>query len=401
MNAKTKAKLESNIKKYYLIGLLAGFAFFFNEIPVLYYQHFNLSFSQISIIAITISATTLIFQVPSGAFADLHGRKTNTFLATVFLAASLIVFAVSSTLLQFIVASVLMGLSWAFWADRPLLYDSLKELGREKDYLKIISKTEAIFLSVGILAAYFGPYLFSYNVRFPYYVSAFSALFLTIVPLTFYEPKIEHKEKITLKKHCLQMKEGLLFTLERSKLVWLIMISALIVIVGDVFAGLISAPYIIEIGFTLKQLGVIAFIATTIQTITVFFADKIERKIGEKKSFFLIVVSVFLMFLGIYYARDYLLILFFAVFWSAMSFREMVIESYINRHLHKKNRATVLSIYSMSLAVLRIMFMPVFGHIIDATSLSFTILVLAMMTLVVGAVLLFVRYSRRVWKSLD
>ncbi|MGD2248214.1 MAG: hypothetical protein PVF58_07380 [Candidatus Methanofastidiosia archaeon] len=46
-------KLKANIWKFYLLEVLSGFTYFYNEIMVLYYQHFNLTFTEISIVLIT------------------------------------------------------------------------------------------------------------------------------------------------------------------------------------------------------------------------------------------------------------------------------------------------------------------------------------------------------------
>ena len=396
MNSYTNPELEANIWKFYALEVLSGFTFFYNEIVVLYYQHFHLTFTEISIIMVTAMAATVVFEVPTGAFADLYGRKVSLFLSGVLGLCGLVLIAGSSTFPFFVAASFFLGLAFAFssGARNALLYDSLKELNREKEYLKVKSRLEAIFLVIGIIAAYFGPYFFSYNVRFPYYMSVLAGLGLTVSVLSLYEPQMP-RAKMTLTIHYRQMKEGALFTVRHSTVVWLIAFSILGAIVWRVFGELMCAPYIIGIGFTVKQFGIIAVIATTIQTGFVFFADKIENAIGERNSFILFICVESLVLLSIYYARSYVIALLLGVFWSFSTFNELIIENYVNHHLHKENRATVLSVHSMGTAVSGIVFLFGFGAIIDGSSLSFAILLLTIIMVIGGVALLFVGYCKQ------
>ncbi len=403
MNTDEYKRLNGNILKVYLIAILAGFAFFYNEIFTLYYLNFSLSFSQISVLLIFAMITTLILEVPSGAFADLYGRKVSMFIGVLFLAFGLSIAALFSTFKIFMIAAIVFGVGMAFisGAYNALIYDSLKKLGREKEYLKITTKEETIFLAIGLISAYFGPYLFSFNVRWPYYISSIAAFIWAISVLTLYEPSDLYKKKLTLKSHYEQMKEGLKFTLNNHKIVWLILFSGLVFLIFYIIANLIYAPYIIELGFTMKQLGIICFVATGIQTLFVFFTDKIEKEIGEKKSLFVIILSLFAVILASYLTKNWFIAIIFGIFWTILSFKELVVENYIHHHLREDNRATVLSIHSMALSVLGIIFVPIFGFIIDNGTLSKTLLMLAIITLVLGSVLLFVRYNNKVWKSLD
>jgi len=286
-------------------------------------------------------------------------------------------------------------------AINAFIYDTLKELHGEKEYLKVRSRLEAIFLSTFIIASYFGPYTFSFNIRLPYILSAIFAFLWSIVTLSLFEPKITRKEHNAIRSHYLQMKKGLLFTLKHNRIIWLIMFSSLGYIILQVIDGLVTAPWIIEIGFTLKQFAVISLISAIIQTISVLFVNNIEKTLGEKRSFIAIVIGFFITLLLIYSIKNYLIAIALGILWSIVTFKQLVIENYINHHLEKGLRATVLSIHSMGLSVIGILVLAIFGFVIDSTSLSFAIFLLAIVILVIGSVLLFVRYSKRIWKTLD
>jgi MFS family permease len=386
--------LEANILKFYLLEVLLGFTYFYNEILVLYYQHFYLTYTEISSIIITTMVTMVVLEVPTGAFADVYKRKYSLFISGVLGLCGFTMIAVSSLLPFFIIASLLLGVSAAFssGADNALIYDTLKELKREKEYLRIKSRKQVLFLTIGIVAAYFGPYSFSYNVRLPYYISAAACVLLTLGVLSVYEPV----HTITNHQHFHTMKKGLTIAVTHKEILWLIIFSVLATVMWRVMGGLVLAPYIIEIGFTIKQLGVISVIATSMQTVFTFYVDTVEAVLGENRSFVVFIVLESVLLLTVVYVKNYAIAFFLGIFWSLATFMDLVVENYINRHLHKESRATVLSVHSMVVAASVIVFFPVFGFTIDRTCLSFTIVLLTGILFVGGSVLLLVKRLKRI-----
>ena len=90
-------KSKSNIWKLYVISLLGGFAFFYNSVETLYYRHFGMSFQQIGILISASLLVSIILDIPTGAFADLYGKKKSLLIGSLcsFLALSFIAFGSS------------------------------------------------------------------------------------------------------------------------------------------------------------------------------------------------------------------------------------------------------------------------------------------------------------------
>jgi len=398
-----KKKLEWNIKKVYILSVIFGFAFFYNEIFALYYQNFGLSFTQIGIILLVTALTGLLFEIPTGAFADLYGRKNSCIVGSITYIIGMLIIASSSKFAFFLIAAVFMGFSWSFFsgAFNALVYNSLKELGREKSYLKVMSTEMAIFTCMCIISGFFGPYLFSFNPRIPYYISLTGSIFYLIGILTIYDPKVNVKKKFDLKSHYIQMKEGLKFALNHSKVLWLILFFVSFVLITLAIGNVITGPFVIEKGFSYKGLGIIMLIAASMQAFLILFTPKIEEKIGEQKSFILIVLGMAITVLSFALLNNYLIAIALGLFWFFSSFKDKVIDNYLNTHLEESNRATVLSVNAMGSSFGQILFFPILGILIDKTSLFITVLALSGMAFVLGSILLYVRYSKRVWTSLD
>ena len=404
MRKDVKNKLEWNIRLVYIQAFVFGIAFFYNEVIGLYYRVFSLSFTQISMVLLVVLFAGLLLEVPSGAFADLHGRKKSMMMAGVLLSLGLGVLAFLPGFWFFIIAAIFMGMAWAFWsgAFQALLYDSLKDLKREKEFLKIMSAEVSIMLFVGIASAYFGPYLFSFDPRIPFYVAASGAVLWFVFLSMFYEPKENFKKKFDYRAHYIQMKEGLIFSLNHAKVLWLILFSTLFILVSLIFGESLAPNFIVEyLGYSAKDLGLIMLISTILLAFLTLGITKLEKWLGEKKSLFFVVFGTALFFILIAFTKSYFLGVFFGLFWFVSTFAQKVMENYLNVHLDKKNRATVTSISSMAPSFLSLIFFPVIGFLTDKTSLFVAILSLGLISLFVGGILLFLRYNKKVWKSLD
>jgi MFS family permease len=395
------SRLEANIWKNYVLGVLVGFAFFYQELPALYYLSFELGFREIGIVVASMMLARLVFEIPSGALADLWGRKATTLLSMLFLLAGTVFFALSSSFWPFVLGSFFIGLFRAFASGAldALIYDSLKALSRETEYLKITAREEALFLAVGIASAYLGPLTFSYGIRIPYFISAVAALLCVLMTSTLYEPESTGRARIRLKTHYTQIRESCRYVLARGELVWLIAFSVLASIAGEVMGHLIDAPYIIEIGFSVQQFGLIVLVGTIMQTAFTSVADRVEGRLREARSFVLIIVTLTSTLVAIFFTRSYLIAPVFGVFWAVLSYQEVILHNYVTRQSKKENRATVISIYSMSLSLSALGSMLLFGWIIDLTSLSTAILFLAAVTLISGVVLLIVKIRMRSHRS--
>lgn len=137
--------LNRNIKLEYFFRFFCNFAMI-DGIFVLYLQQKGLSLWQISILEAIFHATSLITEIPSGALADLLGRKR-------VLLASRMCGILSSLIMLLAHQMWLLGIGFVFTAwsynllsgsEEALLYDSFLGLGNEEKYIKTNGRLEFI-----------------------------------------------------------------------------------------------------------------------------------------------------------------------------------------------------------------------------------------------------------------
>jgi MFS family permease len=88
---------------------------------------------------------SLIFEIPSSYFADKVGHKITLITAKILMILSTLMFIFANSFWYFVIGSALLSLSFAFsgGVGSAFMYDTMRELKREKEYTKIMSKIGA------------------------------------------------------------------------------------------------------------------------------------------------------------------------------------------------------------------------------------------------------------------
>ena len=69
-------------------AILAAFGGFILPIYVLYFRYFNITIFEVAILAVVFEASVLLFELPTGLFADKCGRKLSVIIGFAIFSAS-------------------------------------------------------------------------------------------------------------------------------------------------------------------------------------------------------------------------------------------------------------------------------------------------------------------------
>ncbi|HSH09815.1 MAG TPA: MFS transporter [Oceanipulchritudo sp.] len=153
------AAMEGNLRRFILFRLFFNARFYYPVFTILFLDY-GLTLEQFAILNMVWALTIVVAEVPSGALADILSRKallvTAAFLMFIEMGLLALVPIGTSSLLfiVFLINRVCSGLAEAAasGADEALAYDSLKALGREKEWPHLLEKTTRI-LSIGFFIA--------------------------------------------------------------------------------------------------------------------------------------------------------------------------------------------------------------------------------------------------------
>ncbi|MEM8563527.1 MAG: MFS transporter, partial [Pseudomonadota bacterium] len=124
--------LQNNIRTIYLMGFFTGFLVVLPVfVPLL--QGHGLSMSQVLQTQALFALTIALFEVPSGYFADIYGRKRAIMIGAALNAVGFLSLLWADSFLDFVAYEIILGVGFSLISgtDLALLYDTEVHL-REK-----------------------------------------------------------------------------------------------------------------------------------------------------------------------------------------------------------------------------------------------------------------------------
>jgi len=307
-----------------------------------------IGFSQIALIDMIIVFSGLFLELPTGALADLIGRKISITMAFVILAISYVIFAFANSFTLFLIAGLGFGLGDALisGALEALVFDTLKQNNKEHEFTAVNNSNQLIFNYSIVFAIIVGGLLYQYNYYLPSLLTGLAFVCAAFVAWLLIEPDID-SEKFTLRNYLLQTKMGFkeLFKNQKAR-----DMSLFYILVGS-----LTWPIVLSFkNYALVDLGVnernIGFTLAILSLVAVQFLHLlIRKKVFEKTSNILLAPSILLMLvlpLSIIYKVESMIPLIFAIFFSS-SLRWNILGRLTNQCYSSKNRATAISSLSM------------------------------------------------------
>lgn len=363
-------RLKRNVYKNYIFTLLQSLDFT-RGIWMIYLASKGMSLTQLGLLETIFHTTSFLMEVPTGAVADLFGRKISRILGRVFSLISVILLLTANSFLWFAVSFVFTALSYNLesGAGDALIYDSLKEIGEEEKYMKINGNKELFYQSAGIISFFVGGYLATKSYNIAFLLTVIIGIITIVQSLTFKEPSVgkvdtkEENENIFIK----QLKESIKVVISKPKVGFLILFTQVIMAFCTCIFFYLQ-NYLKGNGYTEWTIGIIYAISSFTVALLATQVHSIEKKIKEQGLLliapFFTVACIWGVALSKYnYVFFILLMLTEEIIYVSMS-------DYVNKMIPSENRATILSFASMVFSFFMITLFPFIGLIGDKFNLT-------------------------------
>lgn len=362
----------------------------FMPIIIIFFQENGLDFKEAMLIIATASITTAIIEIPSGYFADVFGRKTSLVCGTIFSFIGITIYAFSHHLFHFLPGALCLGIGQSFisGSDTALMYDSLAEMKREKEFVKYEGRSISLGNFVEAFASIIGGFLAGISLRTPFYYQMGIAFFGILAALLLVEPKI-HNKILDAQNHFKRIISIIQYALiKNTPLRWNILYSSILGLATLTMAW-VTQPYYKSLNIDIKYFGVISAILNLAVALTAFHAYKIEKRLNTKIILisFLLLISFGFFFTGYYLSLWSLGILL--IFYLVRGIATPVLRDYVNRVTPPEMRATVMSVRSLIIRCLFAPIAPFLGYITDIYSIQTAFLFSAILFFTLGSIVLF------------
>ena len=376
-------RLKDNINKMYLLKAVKWFMIIM-PIIVLFFEEHGLSLTQIMILQATYSLFVALFEIPSGFFADVYGRRISLFYGSIFIFLGYLIFSFFSGFNEFLIAEILLGIGGSLisGADSAILYDTLLELKQDEDYTKIEGKSYGIGNISEGFAGVLGGFLAISSIDLPVYVQTVVMFFSIPITYSLVEPKSSYKLAKNFNSILLVVKETFLY---HNKLKWYIIYSSAMG-VGTLSIAWFVQPFLLELDTPLVYYGIIWASLNIIAGVTSYYSYIFKNSNLLIYISFTMIIS--LISLGINISvYGFLFIVFIYIIRGIITPN---LRNLININSTSERRATVLSLRSFMIRISFALIAPVLGYITDIYSISYVFYILA---LLVGTTSLLAAYK--------
>lgn len=368
-------KLQRNIPLDYIAAFISNLNMQ-GCIWVLYLAYRGLNLMEIGIMEGIYHATSIVCEIPSGAAADLFGRKRCMLLSRICIAASCLIMLFADKPWLFALSFMIqaLGNNLNSGSEEALIYDSMKAIDSENDYIGVCGKLNVIIEVSQQIATIAGGVLAEYSYFACYGASLFIAV-MAIIPVLFMEEAYTKENADTgIKRISVYETVKMHFKISMEILKADKRILKNISFFSTVFAVytllfFYSQQYYTQLGYNKIELSFIMFLAGLASCAGAIISEKVYAKLG-KKLIFVGALCVTLAF--VFYGMQNTVVS--VVAFSAASFLNSMLypvqSDLLNGLIPSEQRATLISINSMFFSIAMIIMFPIAGALADIFGLT-------------------------------
>jgi MFS family permease len=363
---------------------------------VVFFKEVGLSYTEISLLIMVSYVVTLIFEVPTGAVADLWGRKLSVIISLLITGGSFIgIFLFFDSFPALLVLFALQGFGGTFisGAFSAWVADSLISSGAERDLTKYwggLASGSQLGSVVGFLIG--SALVFKELFRHIWLISGLGTLLTAayiIIKGRESSNKGPNKNAVTIREYIKTLLEGSIYLFKRKNL-FLLTLASFFWYISTGILSLTWQPYLVEQEVPKPFLGGVLIGYTVLGFLVARKAGALTRQArGERKLLWFAGLGCGGLTLLMIAVKDFSWVPF-VIYGGVVSLKEPVFQGYLNKFLPTQLRATILSSHNMITSISTILSMITFGATSDrlglltALILSAIIMFVAATTFIVG-----------------
>ena len=375
MDFKTLFKKPLHFDKmwfFYVQDFFGGLSSFVGPILMIYFILIGFNYVENAILFAVWVGSQFIFEIPTGAIADIYGRKLSVFLSYLFGGILAILLGASSSFYVLLVLVFLLGGVFTFssGADKAWLVDHINQNGLNKDLQKIISNITSYSSLGGFIAMGISTYLIYLNVRYVWYATGLCFIFISFFILIYGPENFERKKGITFSSSFRKTydisRDAMVYVKNHRVLLW-IFFGTFIGAVNFGIGGYAIQPFLLSLGMPAHMFGPIMMVIAFFAIFTPQFSGRFLKALKTEKNvlIFSMVLSI-LLYLSFYFTGSLIIAVgMFFVFGSVGGIFSPIIMTYTQNHISSDIRATTGSVQSMLRSLGMIIGLPIGGLILQ------------------------------------
>ncbi|MBN2094842.1 MAG: MFS transporter [Candidatus Aenigmarchaeota archaeon] len=373
---------------FYIFEFLIGMSCFVAPYWTLYFLDVGISYSQIGLIISLSALAGLLFEVPTGAIADIFGRKISVFLA--FLIGAITVFLVPFSdnwvWIGALFFAMSAGATFASGAYEAWLVDFLKKSGKQKYVHSALSRTTSInyagqvfaYLVSGIIVA-------KLSMAWLWYLQG-CLMFLGAIFIAFFGR--DHFPKKRFSGFGRALSDTRKISMRSMRVVWrnstlrILILAAFLTSLASMTAVVLQ-PFMLDIGISLYMIGLVfAIIGVLGAVFSNFSTNFLSCFENERRALVLSEILVFLLVSLIAFVESpALFLVLWMAFYTVMFLRFPIRSALFQKRVSSGVRATAGSVKEMVASIGTLIAPLAAGLIADAYGVRAVLIASALVSL--------------------
>ena len=398
MNEKQNLRLKRNVGLDYVHTFLSNMNMQ-SSIWVLYLAYCGMHLAQIGLLEGIYHATSIVCEIPSGAAADLLGRKRCMILSNICIAVSCVIMLFSKSFGCFAVSFVVqaLGNNLNSGSEEALVYDSMKCLGQEEHYMGVYGRLNVLIEVAQGLATVAGGALAEFSYFWCYAACVVIAVLALLPVLWMAEPTqcgeaadtagegVEDAAEGTPAQRTIRETVKHHFAVSACILQKDARIGKIIGFYSVVFAAhtllfFYSQQYFADLGYNKVQISVIMLLVGGASCLGALVSEKMYRWFGKKCLIpETVIIAGAILCYGAGKAGVAIAALMSAGFANAALYP--IQSDSLNALIPSEQRATLISVDSMCFSIVMIVLFPLAGALADRWGLKTVLLLLGVILL--------------------
>jgi len=319
---------------------------------IIYLLAININPAQIGIILAAQRISIIIFEVPTGIFADRYGRKKSILISFFIFAILFLLWYLLQNFYILILISILGGFAYTFQsgAKEALMIDTLALKNNDHKRNKIFTNISMIgnvgFIFGGLLATVIA----IYSIKSIWLAASLANLLLFFLFLFFIQENFKYNHFKERNKMLFFLKTAindLKSALKNQKIFLLIIINAIFSFIIAVYGLLYPILFKETINLPNYSFGLLGSLSALVGILGIFLVKRIAEKKNYFQTFNILSAALLLFFLLFGFKTIFLWsIIVFVLIEMTINSWYPIYQSLFNKFILDKNRSSILSINS-------------------------------------------------------
>jgi MFS family permease len=383
---------------FYLDAMISPMLFFAPAFFIIFFTHLQLNFFQIGILLAVPSLAVFIFEIPTGAIADLYGRKFSVLLGYFLEGVGFLMLFFIRSYEGILIIFALYGIAATFssGSKEAWIIDLIKSKNKKLVHNYFV-KSKFLDSCALIISGLIGAVIVKYfGISIMFIFASLSFLISISILMFAKEYFIKRKAKVrdSFKNVFNQSKKSIHYSVKHPVLFYFILAGFFIVFTGAFSSSISWTPLLQGLNFPDYAFGYMWSAMLAVTAIAPLFARKFLGK-GKEIAFFIKMSAMAaLLFLLVYFAKSWAyalaVLLISEFFWEIQTPVSM---TYFHKFIPSKLRATIGSSAVMVWSLAGIIAIPLAGGLVDLLGAKYVIMISALF--VIPAVILYLRIKEK------